>query len=181
VGVIERVHLVLADISRLAGSTPSTVGESPQWSEVVINAAETSRNLYGGLNGKSLYSALHGVYTEVLLDLKCVQDNTTSGQTTNQGRQPEETEFLEQRRRKRNSSEEAAKKPKTMPTAGQKNPRLCQQQDVPTENFFAPLRATEMECEGNKVGGTDTQDDVQQGPASKTGRPPPIVLTSPET
>jgi hypothetical protein len=118
------------------------------------------------------------VYAQVLQDLKSVvKENTTSGQPTTQGRQPEETEFREQRRRKRNPSEEEAKKPKTMPNAGIKDPWLRPHHDVPTKNFFAPLRATNMECEGNKSKDTDTQDEVQQEPASKTGRPPPIVLT----
>jgi hypothetical protein len=66
-----------------------------------------------------------------------------------------------------------------MPTAGIKDPRLRPHHDMPTKNFFAPLRATDMECEGNKSKDTDTQDEVQQ-PARKTGRPPPIVLTSQE-
>jgi hypothetical protein len=36
-----------------------------------------------------------------------------------------------------------------------------------------------MECEGGKSQDTE-EDEVQQGPANKTGRPPPIVLTYPE-
>jgi hypothetical protein len=76
----------------------------------VLNAAETSRNLYGILKGKALYSAMHGVYAQVLQDLKCVvQENTASVQTTTQGKEPEENEFREQRRHKRIPSEEAAK------------------------------------------------------------------------
>jgi hypothetical protein len=176
VGVIERVHIEFTDIARLAGTTPTSVGESPPWTKIVLNAAETSRNLYGYLKGKALYSALHGVYAEVLQDLKCV--STGKGQTT-QLKEPD-NEFREQRRRKRNPSNEGAKKPKTMPIAGIKDPRLRPQQDVPTRNFFAPLRTTDMECEGNKNHDETTEDEVQQGPGSQTGRPPPIVLTSPE-
>jgi hypothetical protein len=46
---------------------------------------------------------------------------------------------------------------------------------LPTRNFFAPLRTDAME--------TESRDSVetgqgQQAPASNTGRPPPIVLTS---
>jgi hypothetical protein len=61
-----------------------------------------------------------------------------------------------------------------------KDARLRPHQDLPTRNFFAPLRATDMDCEGDKIKDTDTHDKDQQGPASKTGRPPPIVLTSPQ-
>jgi hypothetical protein len=71
-GVIDPVHVVPVDIARLAGSTPSSVGDSHPWSEVVLNAAETSRNLHGFLKGKPLYSALYGVYAKVLQDLKTV-------------------------------------------------------------------------------------------------------------
>jgi hypothetical protein len=121
---------------------------------------------------------MHGVYAQVLQDPINVKENTTSGKPTTQGRQPE-TEFREQRRRKRNPSQ--AKKPKTMATAGIKDPRM-RPHHVPTKNFFAPLRATDIECEGNKSKDTDTQDEVQQEPSRKTGRPPPppIVLTSQE-
>jgi hypothetical protein len=148
----------------------------------VLNAAETSRNLYGILKGKALYSAMHGVYAQVLQDLKCVgKENTASVQTITQGKEPEENEFREQRRRKRIPSDEVAKRPETsMPTAGIKDPRLRPQQDVATRNFFAPLRATDMECESNKKDDAGTEGEDQQGPAKKTGRPPPIVLTSSE-
>jgi hypothetical protein len=115
-GVIERGRLVLVDIARLAGSTPSSVGESPLRNEVVLNAAETSSNLYGVLKGKTLYSALHGVYAEVLQDLKCVfKDSTPSGQTTTQGREPEKIKFREHRRRKRNPSVKLPKSPRRCP------------------------------------------------------------------
>jgi hypothetical protein len=63
------VHVVLNNIARLAECTPASVGESPQWSGVTLKVAETSRNL---LKGKPSYSTLHGLYGEVLNDLKVV-------------------------------------------------------------------------------------------------------------
>jgi hypothetical protein len=135
-------------------NTPTSVGESPPWTRVVLNAAETSRNLHEFVKGNPLYSALHGVYAEVLQDLKDVlKENTDKGQTATQDKEPDgNEEFREQQRRKRNPSDEVAKKPKTsMPTAGIKDSRLRSQQGVSTRNFFAPLRATEMEWESNKI------------------------------
>jgi hypothetical protein len=43
--VIERVRGVLIAIARLAGCTPASVGESPKWTLIVQNMAETKRNL----------------------------------------------------------------------------------------------------------------------------------------
>jgi hypothetical protein len=132
--------------------------------------------------GKPLYSALHGVYSEVLADFKVVLQQSASKvhlQPSNELAAQEE--FREQRRRKRNPSEEAAKKQKTMPTTGIKDPRPRPQQDVVTRNDFAPLRTTEIECEGStKEVADNPEDELQQRPASQMSRPPPIVLTSEE-
>jgi hypothetical protein len=155
--------------------------DNTSWSQVLLNAAETSRNLHGFLKGKPLYSALYGVYVEVLQDLKAVvlQESTGTGNTESQTKEKDNIEFREQRRRSGNPSDEATKKIKiSIPTAGIKDPRLRQQHTVTTRNFFASLRTTAMECEGGKT--QDTEDEVQQGPTNKTGRSPPIVLTSPE-
>jgi hypothetical protein len=184
-GAMEKVHGVLKDIASLAGCTPTAVGESEKWKEIITKEAETRRNLYQVLQGKPLYSALHGVYSEVLADLKVVlQQSATKVQLQPNNEAAAQDEFREQRRRKRNPSEEAAKKQKTMPTTGIKDPRPRPQQDVATRNYFAPLRTTEMECEGsaNEVADNpeNPEDEVQQRPASQTGRPPPIVLTSEE-
>jgi hypothetical protein len=78
-GVMEKVHVVLKDIASLAGCTPKAVGESPSWKHVIAKAAETRRNLHQILEGKALYSALHGVYSEVLTDLKVVLQQCLKG------------------------------------------------------------------------------------------------------
>jgi hypothetical protein len=56
-GVMERVHVVLTNIARLARCTPVYVGESPQCTEV-MNAVETSRTLHQLLRRKPLYCGL---------------------------------------------------------------------------------------------------------------------------
>jgi hypothetical protein len=75
-------------------------------------------------------------------------------------------EFREQGRRKRNPSDEhSAARKKMVPAA---------KSDITTRNFFAPLRTPNMETDS---GGTEanTQEGAVPG---KTGRPPPIILTS---
>jgi hypothetical protein len=61
---MERVRGALTAISRLAGCTSESVCESPKWTVVVQNLADTRINLRQFLKGKQLY----GVYTEVLYD-----------------------------------------------------------------------------------------------------------------
>jgi hypothetical protein len=83
-------------------------------------------------------------------------------------------EFREQRRSKRNPSEEQAKKSK--PTPGPWDSRMRTQVEVPTRNFFAPLRASGMDVAEETI---DQPNEEQPQPSSgKSGRPPPIVLTS---
>jgi hypothetical protein len=179
---MKRVHGVLLDVSRLAGCTPTSVGESPQWIKITQHSVETRKNLHQHLEGKALYSALFGVYTEVLRGLKGVlQDSATTRGAENPASELETTslneDFREQRRCKRNPSDGQASKPKkpSAPATSVNDPRLWQQQEVPTKNFFAPLQTTAMECEGGKTQDTE-EDKVQQGPGNKTGRPLPLCL-----
>jgi hypothetical protein len=57
--VMEQVHVMFINITRIAGCTPACFGEGPQRTEV-LNVAETSRNLHLLLKGKPLCKALHG-------------------------------------------------------------------------------------------------------------------------
>jgi hypothetical protein len=178
-GVMERVHRVLVDIARLAGCTPISVGQRPKWDEIVKTAAETSRNLHQLLVGKPLYSALQGVYAQVLIDLKGVlQESAAKGDaafTSVSG--TEGNEFREQRRRKRNYSEIPENKSKK-PTTALNDPRLRRQQEIPTRNFFDILRTTEMEKSQSDAADHSTTNQQELTPTNRTGRPPPIVLTS---
>jgi hypothetical protein len=128
-----------------------------------------------------LYSALFGVYTEVLHELKGVlQGNVTTREAANYTNQPEPAtndEFREQRRRKRNSSDGQVKTAKKAhpPTTSANDPRLRRQQEVPTRNFFAPLRSSQMET-GEEIAIEHSEN--QQAASSQMGRPPPIVQTS---
>jgi hypothetical protein len=44
--VVEHVRGVLTASVRLAGCTPASVGESPKWTLIVENIADTTRNLH---------------------------------------------------------------------------------------------------------------------------------------
>jgi hypothetical protein len=67
--VVQQVHKVLDDIETLAGCTPAKVGGSPEWT-TVVNSAENRTNFCKGLDGKLLFSALCGMYTVTLNELK---------------------------------------------------------------------------------------------------------------
>jgi hypothetical protein len=140
------VRRVLVDIAHLAARTPIYVGQSPKWNETVKNATEASRNLHQLFVGKPLYSALQDVYAEIRIDLKgFLQESAAKGNapcTSISG--TDGNEFREQKRRKRNYpgfTENETKKP----TTTLNNPRWLRHQEIPTRNFFAPLRTTEVE------------------------------------
>jgi hypothetical protein len=66
-----------------------------------------------------------------------------------------------------------------MPTAGAMDQRDLSQLELPTRNFFAPLRTADMEVEHAEDNRYRTEDDHQeQSPSSQRGRPPPIIFTS---
>jgi hypothetical protein len=145
--------------------------------------AEAKRNLHQLLRGKQLYSALSGEYTEVLYDLTAVlKGSAAKGETakTTIISPPSIEEFREQGRRKRKPKDEAdkrAKKPTTSNT-GVNEPQLRSKYEVPTRNFFAPLRSIKMEAEdGDDVDDT-TERQQHQAPSSHAGRQPSIVVTS---
>jgi hypothetical protein len=53
------------------------------------------------------------------------------------------------------------------------------QGQVPTKNFFAPLRTKDTEMECSVVDGTaEKAEGEQQKSPRESGRPPPIILTS---
>jgi hypothetical protein len=118
-----------------------------------------------------LCSALQGVYTEVLIDLKALprvlRRAHVSGTEGNE---------LREKKRKRNYSEIPENKPKK-PTTALNDPRLRRQQESPTRNFFAPLRITEMETSQSDATDDSTTNQQELAPTNKRGRPPPIVLT----
>jgi hypothetical protein len=66
------VYKVLSDIKILAKCTPAKVRESSQWTSIVSWAEENRANFCKILRGKPLFSALYGIYTLILIELKAV-------------------------------------------------------------------------------------------------------------
>jgi hypothetical protein len=145
-----------------------------------VNTAENRVNFCKALDGKPLLSVLYGMYAITLNELKAVLEvsaqagksgavNKTSVESTAQD------DFQEVKRRKRhiscNTSKTAKKSTKSVPIfAAVKIPPKA----VLTCKFFAPLRTTEMDTETT---GAENTLPEQEAPR-KSGRPPPIVMTS---
>jgi len=176
---IEQVYKVLGDIVALAGCTPASVGESEAWSHIVKATKVDRTEFCRVLSGKQLFSALYGMYSVALNDLKKVLQTSAKRMLPQQRKpnteQSQEDGFQEQKRRKRRNSAKEEDKKGTDSQAVAPYQRVLQ---VPTRNFFAPLRADKMETanEPNVEDQSGQQD--QQAPTNKAGRPPPIVLTS---
>jgi hypothetical protein len=99
--VMECVHGVLTTIAHLAGCIPASIGESLKWTLIIQNIADTKRTLHQLLIGKQLYSALYGVYIEVLHNSTAVlKDSAAKGETDKITitAPPSTEEFCEQRR-----------------------------------------------------------------------------------
>jgi hypothetical protein len=77
--------------------------------------ADTRRNLHQLLKGKQLYSALYGVYVEVLHDLTSVLKESTAEEKTAKTTitaPPSNEKFHEQRRQTRNLQMTLTKEPR---------------------------------------------------------------------
>jgi hypothetical protein len=139
------------------------------WKELLSKAEAERAVLCKHLDGKALFLVIPRMYTAIHRELR---DSPVTDEQTE--------EFRKQRRRKRNPSEEDSKKSKTsQPTPGPRDPRMQPQpvvtpKAVPTKNFFAPLRGANMEMES--CGTEENQQD--EAPTVKTGKPPPIVITA---
>jgi hypothetical protein len=156
----------------MARYTPASVGESEQCSSIVSTAEENRQNFCQVLNGKNLFSALYVTYTVALDELKAVlKKSTPAGQSkTPRSAATQEDGFKEVRRSKRHNTNETA--PTSKKTA-------CTAVDTPhkeaaTRNFFAPLRASDMDTDSTNTEATP----CEAATPAKLGRPPPIVLTS---
>jgi hypothetical protein len=108
----------------------------------LITKAETERAvLRKHIGGKALFTAMLRLYAALHRELS---DTVLSVSAEHKSTE----EFREQRRRKRNPSEDGAKKLKTsVPTPESRDPRMRPKGEVPTRNFFAPLRTRDMDLE----------------------------------
>jgi DNA helicase IV len=106
-----KLFKVLCDTENTASFTPGKIGEILEWAAVVETAEENAATFCTALSGKPLFSALHGIYTVTLGELKDLLKNSADQkeQKTNPGGPPraQEDGFQQVRRRKRKSSGEA--------------------------------------------------------------------------
>jgi hypothetical protein len=124
----------LRTIGQLIHTSPSICGNGAVWKELINRAEAEKTVLCKHLNGKALFTAILRLYAAIHRDMR---DSFLPEQKESS------EEFREQRRHMRNPSEEQAKKSK--PTSGPRDPRIRTQGEVPTRNFFAPLRASGMD------------------------------------
>jgi hypothetical protein len=66
---LKQLFKLLCDIEDVAGYTPASVGDSQECSSIVTAAEEDQVNFCKALTGKTLFSALYGMYTVALIDL----------------------------------------------------------------------------------------------------------------
>jgi hypothetical protein len=85
------------------------VGEGEQWSSIISAAEENRQNFCKALSGKTLFSALYGMYIVVLQELKALlKASTPAGLTkTSNPTSTQEDRFTGVRRWKRHSTNEA--------------------------------------------------------------------------
>jgi hypothetical protein len=142
---------VLCDIEKLANSTPTSVGESKEWADVISLAEDNREDYCKVLKGETLFSALYGLYTVTLHDLKKIKKDSTQ----------QEDGFKEVHRRNRHCHEEPKEtlKKVALPASTVK---------VATKNFFGPLRTNDMDTDVPHTESTTTEKAVEE----KLGRPP---------
>jgi hypothetical protein len=69
---VVQVHKILNDIEIFAGCTRPGVGESSEWTSNVNSARENRANFCKSLDREILFSALYGMYTGTLIEMKAV-------------------------------------------------------------------------------------------------------------
>jgi hypothetical protein len=70
--VLQQVHKMLGDTEILVECTLTKVGEISQWTTILKRAEEIRANFCKFLDGKPPFSALYGMYTATLNELKTV-------------------------------------------------------------------------------------------------------------
>jgi hypothetical protein len=180
---IKTLHAGLITIGQLIHSSPRVNGNGEEWKSIITQSEEERIVLCKHLEGQTLFSGLLRLYAATHRDLrpslKQEEEKPAGGKDGDPGQRNQE--FREQKRRKRTQTGEKTQSTKTdNATPTPRDPRTQPQGEVPTKNYFAPLRTTDMDVERPvREGSTQRPDgESHQESTSKSGRPPPIVLTS---
>jgi hypothetical protein len=180
---IKLLHPGLITIGQLIHSSPHVNGNGVEWKRIITTTEEDRAVLCKHLEGKTLFSGMLHWYATTHRDLRNSlkqAEEEPSGETKADPGQNNQ-EFWEQKRRKRTPTGEKEENATKSDTATPpQEPRTQPQGEVATTNYFAPLRTSEMDVELPVAEGSTQKPDrgLQQESASKSGRPPPIVLTS---
>jgi hypothetical protein len=79
---LKQLFKVLGDNKDVVGRAPASGGESAKWAAIVNAAEEKGVNYSEALTGKTIFSALYGIYTVTTHELKALlKANTLAGQT----------------------------------------------------------------------------------------------------
>jgi hypothetical protein len=168
-----QLYSALCATEDVAGYTPAVVGESAEWTAVVSSAEDNRANYCKDLTGKTLFSALYGTYTVTLKELKSLlkASTTAAGLLRSQ---------LKMQASKKFGGANGTTPPKPPPTSkkavptGAFAPATTPPMEITTRNFFSPLRAAKIDTESAGSGAPSSEATAP----GKTGRPPPIILTS---
>jgi hypothetical protein len=179
--VVQQVYIVLSDNEILAKCTQAKVGEGSEWTSIVSSAEKNRANFCKILNGKPLFSALYGTYTLTLNELKAVlkvkaQAGKCGAVTkTSLELAAHDDDFQKVKRDKRHISNDTSQTAEKSTISAPKSAAdKLLTKTVITRNFFAPLRTNDKDTES-----TETENTLPEKEAPrKSGRPPPIVMTS---
>jgi hypothetical protein len=129
------------------------------------------------LDGKALYTAILHIYALTHKEMRQSPQDSKEEEPAQSNE-----EFREQKRQKRAPSYKKELKPKktAMAVPAPRDPRIRSQDELPTRNFFAPLRTNDMDMESPVVEEVSEKPDgePQEKSTSQSGRPAPIILTS---
>jgi hypothetical protein len=164
---VKQLFKVLCDFEDVERYTPALVGDSEQWSSIVSAAEENRQSFCKALSGKTLFSALYGMYTVALQKLKALlkTSNPADPTKTTNPALTQKDGFTEVWRRKRHSTNKAAPTIKKAAAAIAAAIIATPLKDN-TRNFFAPLRTTSMDTNSSGAEVT-THEEAVPGKASR--------------
>jgi hypothetical protein len=130
---IRLVHTALITRVQLARTSPTVNGNGVVWMKLADKAEAEKKVLCKHSESKALYASLHHLYAEVHRQM----NETLLLEHANSN-----YEFREQKRRKKNASDSETKNVKQ---AAKQTAGAGDTPEIPTPNFFAPLRSAGME------------------------------------
>jgi hypothetical protein len=164
---ISHIHTALVTIGRLIRTSPRVNGNGAVWKELAEKAEVERPVLCKHLDGKALYTAI------LRLSALTNREMRESWQDSEEEPAQRNEEFRQQKRRNWTPSDEKEQKMTKTTTAapGSRDPRIRSKDELPTRNFFAPLRTYDMDMESRVIEeATEKPDEEpQQKAPSQSG------------